>query len=66
MCGASSICVHDFRPATLDILPANQLMHGWAGGINRVKNNEVAVTVTAAFETDDSEGVAGSLEVNRG
>lgn len=57
--------MHDLRPCALDVSPTNQLMHGWTCCIDRVKNYKVAIAVTAAFETDDSDRMTRSLEIYR-
>lgn len=56
--------MHDFWPSTLDILPTNQLMHGWTGSVYRVEDYKVAVAVTTTFEPDDSKRVTGALEID--
>ena len=61
----SSIRMHDLRSCALDVLSADQLMHSWTCSVDGVEYHKVAAAVAAALETNDSNGVTGSLEIDR-
>jgi hypothetical protein len=61
----ATICVHDFWPSSSNVLPSEQLVHSRACEIHRIENNEVASAVEMAFETDNGDGMAGLLEIDR-
>ena len=60
-----SICVQNFWSSSSNVLPSEQFVHSRACEIHRIKNDEVASAVEMAFETDNGNGMAWLLEIDR-
>lgn len=57
--------MQDLRPCISDVLPAYQLMHSWTCRVDGVKHYEIAIVVAATLKANDSDGMAGPLEIDR-
>ena len=40
-------------------------MHGWTCHVDGVEHHEITTIVAATFKANDSDGMAGSLEIDR-
>jgi hypothetical protein len=58
------IRIQNFRSSGPDVLPSEQLMHGRAGEIHGIKDDEVASAIEMTFETDNGNRMAGLLEID--
>ena len=57
--------MQDLRSCTSDVLPAYQLMHSWTCRVDGVEHYEIAIVVATTLKANDSDGVAGPLEIDR-
>ena len=61
----SSVGMQDLRSCASDVFPAYQLMHSWTRRVDGVEHYEIAIAVAATLKTNDSDGMAGPLEIDR-
>ena len=60
-----TVGMHYLRSTCFDMPPPNQTMHARAGMKHGVEGNQVAVAVLAALKSNDGDGMARLLKVNR-
>jgi hypothetical protein len=61
---APAIRMQHLRSRGLDVLSTEQLVHRRTGGVHGIENHEIARPIAMAFESDDSNGMTGLLEIN--
>lgn len=59
-----SVRVHDLRPCTSDVFPANQLMHSWTCCVDRIKNDKIAIAITTTLKPNNGNGVTRALQID--
>ena len=62
---AASVLVENFWSSSFDVFASEQLMHGRAGRVHGIKDNQVACAIVVTLKPNNSERVAGLLEVDR-
>jgi hypothetical protein len=56
--------MEDLRTSCLDVLPAQKLVHSWAGRIHGIENYKIAGSIASTFKSNDGNGMARLLKVN--